>query len=104
MRTFALAAAATLATAGGLAAAPAQAQYYGGYDRGYDRGWDRGDHRGWDRGHHRGWDRRWRDERRWRGNRGWRGNGWGDRGRGRVECRVVRGYYGPQRQCYRVWR
>ena len=47
-------------TALGATAAPAQAQYYGGY--GYDYGYhDWRNDRGWDRH----WDRRW-DDRRWR--------------------------------------
>ncbi|VVS95836.1 conserved exported hypothetical protein [Sphingomonas sp. EC-HK361] len=63
-----------------------------------DRGWHgshgwRG-HRGWDRGRHYGW----------RGGRYYRG-GYGGyyRPRGRVVCRIHRGYYGPVRRCSRVW-
>lgn len=79
MKKLSLAAAALAMTAGGLAAAPASAQYYGGsrYDRayddadrdGYNRGpsyhyEDRGDYEG--RGYDRGYDRR--DNRRYRSN------------------------------------
>ena len=82
-------------------AAPAEAQRYG-YDRGYDRGYDHGGYR--DRGYGR------HDGRRWHGGPGYRGYGydrgsrWGGRGygRGRVVCRIERGYYGPQRRCFRV--
>lgn len=64
----------SLAIAGISAAAPAQAQYYGGWrgDRDY-----RSDHRRWD--NNRRWDdrRHWRGDRRdWRGNRGYRQRCW----------------------------
>ncbi|MES2337576.1 MAG: hypothetical protein V4537_05720 [Pseudomonadota bacterium] len=100
MKFIAIAAAGLIA-ASGLAATPAEAQRYGyGYDRGHD-GWNDG--RNW-----RGDRRDWRDDRRgWRGdNRGWRGDrgrGWG-RDRSRVRCTWVRGWYGRERQCYRVYR
>ncbi len=68
------------------------------------RGWH--DNRGWhgDRGWRGGWNRGWRGDGRW--NRGWRGNRWGYayRPRQRVVCNTVRGYYGPVRRCYNVWR
>ncbi len=96
MKIVAMIGAALLAT-GTVATAPAEAQPRHGY--GYDRH-DRGgwrDDRGW-----RG-DRGWRDDRGWRGDRGRRWNG-GYRARGRVVCRVQRGYYGPVRRCFRVYR
>ncbi|MBI0474534.1 hypothetical protein D9601_04045 [Sphingomonas sp. MA1305] len=80
-------------------ATPAEAQRWG--DR-YDRGWhDNGRHHGWDRGD-RGWDRGDR-------GRGWdRGYGYGYGrpyyGRSRVVCRIERGWYGPERRCFRVYR
>jgi hypothetical protein len=88
-------AAAGLIAATAVTPTPAEAQRRGyGYDRGHN-GWN--DNRGW-RDDRRGWRG---DRRGWRGNdRGWRGN----RGRGNVRCTWVRGYYGPQRQCYRVGR
>lgn len=78
------AAALSLAITGlGAAAAPAQAQYYGGH------GW-RGDRdRHWD---NRRWDnRRWDDRRHWRGGRDWRG---------------YRGYYRSsyRPRCWTEWR
>lgn len=75
IKKVSLAVAALVMSAGGIAAAPASAQYYGGdhydhtdrggYDRGrgYDRGYDR---RGYDR---RGYDDRGYDRRRYRSNR-----------------------------------
>lgn len=67
------------------------------------RGWH--DNRGWhgDRGGWRG-DRNWRgrDNRRWRGHG--RRHGYRYRPRQRVQCRIVRGYYGPVRRCFNVWR
>lgn len=84
MKIVALIGAALLAT-GTFATAPADAQPRYGYGHGYDRH-----------------DRGWRDDRGWRGDRhGWRG---GPRARSRVVCRVQRGYYGPERRCFRVWR
>jgi hypothetical protein len=105
MKLIAMFGAAALAAGTLVAAAPADAQRHG-WDRGGDRGWHQ-DGRGRDRGH--GWDR---------GGRGWdRGRHFGyDRGRGygygygrgygrsRVVCRVHRGYYGPERRCFRVYR
>ena len=72
------AALASLAIAGISAAAPAQAQNYGGWrgDRDYRRDY-RSDHRRWD--NNRRWDdrRHWRGDRRdWRGNRGYRQRCW----------------------------
>lgn len=87
------AAAVSLAIAGIAAAAPAQAQYHGGYRDGWrgdrDRGWDnrRWDNRRWD---NRRWDGR-RDGRRWDGRRHWRG----DRG-------YYRAAYRPR--CWTQWR
>ncbi|AOF96473.1 hypothetical protein OVY48_12635 [Sphingobium sp. SA2] len=82
------AAAVSLAIAGIAAAAPAQAQYHGGYRDGWrgdrDRGWD---NRRWD---NRRWDGR-RDGRRWDGRRHWRG----DRG-------YYRAAYRPR--CWTQWR
>lgn len=72
-------------TAMGVSAAPAQAQYYGGYDNGY-RG-DRYDDRRWD-------DRRWDDRRDWRdGDR----RDWRDHRRG-----YWRGHY--RQRCWTEWR
>ncbi len=76
MKIIALAAAGLLA-AGTCAATPADAQRHGWNDW---RGWNDG--RNWDRG------------RGWNGNRGY--------GRPRVRCQIVRGWYGPERQCWRV--
>ena len=88
MKLIALAAAGLVA-ATALTPVPAAAQRYGyGYDRGY--------HDGYGRDYRR--NRHWREGRRWRGGRGWRGD------RGYTRCRWVRGYYGRQRQCYRVYR
>lgn len=78
-------------TAMGVSAAPAQAQYYGGYDYGYRDGYrgDRYDDRRWD-------DRRdWRDgdRRYWRGDRRhWRGDRHG----------YWRGHY--RQRCWTEWR
>ena len=95
-------AAAALIAAGTVTAAPADAQ---GRDYGWrdGRGWQDG--RGYDRG--RGWDD-YRDDRRGGGwDRGRHRYGW-DNGYGharpRVVCRKVRGYYGRERRCFRVWR
>jgi len=89
MKIFAWAAAGLIA-ASALAPVPAEAQRYGYNDRGH-RG-------GWNDGHRR--DRHYRGHRGWRGDRGYRGGrSW--RGRDRVRCVWVRGYYGPQRQCFR---
>lgn len=70
----------------GMAAAPAQAQYYRG---GWGDGWRGGDHR---------WDgRRW-DNRRWEGRRWDRRNHWNQR-------RTYRGYQRGWRQtCWNEWR
>jgi hypothetical protein len=95
--------AAGLLAASALTPVPAEAQRRGWHD---DRGWN-GD-RGW-----RGGDRGWRGDRRWRGgDRRWRGDrrrygygyGYGYRPRQRVVCNMVRGYYGPVRRCFNVWR
>lgn len=63
------AAAVSLAIAGIATAAPAQAQYHGGYRDGWrgdrDRGWD---NRRWD---NRRWDGRRDGRRHWRGDRGY---------------------------------
>jgi hypothetical protein len=110
MKLIAFFSAVALAAGTIVTAAPAEAQRYG-----YDRGHDRGDHRGYDRGYNRGgprgYDRGWHrgpDRRGFRGgyNRGRHygyGNGRGY-GRSRVVCRVQRGYYGPVRRCFRVYR
>ncbi|MGK6319703.1 hypothetical protein [Sphingomonas sp. DT-204] len=98
MKLIALTAAGLLAAAA-LAPVPAAAQYRHGWD-GYHRGW-----------HDRGWDdRRWDRRRHWDNRRYWhRGpryryrDRWHHR-RSYVRCRWVRGYYGPQRRCFRVWR
>ena len=108
MKLIALFGAAALAAGTLVTAAPAEAQRHG-YDRGHDRGYDRGDHRGWnDRGRGRGYDRRnFRGYDRGRGyGYGQRGYGYGNRGygRSRVVCRVQRGYYGPVRRCFRIYR
>ncbi len=108
MKLIALFSAVALAAGTLMTAAPAEAQRYGydrggydrggydrgGYDRGYDRGRDRRHFRGGDRGRHYGYDR---------GRRYGYGNGRGY-GRSRVVCRVQRGYYGPVRRCFRVYR
>lgn len=90
MKLIALAGAGLLAATGTLAAVPAEAQRYGDY------GWhDNGRHRGWDRHHN---ERRYdRYDRYHRGGYGWRDN----YRRGRVVCRWVRSYHGPERLCYR---
>lgn len=98
MKLLAFTAAGVLA-ASALTPVSADAQRRGWHD---DRGWH-GD---------RGW--RGRDDRRWRGgwNRGrhgyWNGHGrrygYRYRPRQRVVCNVVRGYYGPVRRCFNVWR
>ena len=86
MKVIAFVTAGLVAAAAALTPVPAEAQRYG---HGY----------GNDRGYHDGYRRDYRRDRRWRDHRGWRG----DRGyRGRTRCVLVRGYYGPQRQCYRV--
>lgn len=89
-----------------VTATPAEAQRYGWHDRGPGwhgggPGWDRGRGHGWGRGP--GWDRgrRWDRGPRWHGGYGYRQPGYGY-GRGRVVCRVVRGYYGPERRCFRA--
>jgi len=74
-----------------VSAAPADAQRYGyRHDHGSygHRDGFRGDYRP---GYHRGYGPRY---------------GYGHRGygRGRVVCRVHRGYYGPVRRCFRVYR
>lgn len=104
MKLIALFSAAALAAGTLMAPAPAEAQRHG-YDRGYERGYDRGDHRGYDRRWHRGPDRRWDRGRHYGYDRG-RGYGYGrgGYGRGRTVCRVQRGYYGPVRRCFRVYR
>ena len=102
MKISAMLAAGALA-ATGLAAVPAEAQRYG-YGYGY-----RGDayhhHRGDRFGGYRGGDgfRGYRDDFR---RHDWRGRGRWDRryyGRPRVTCRIVRGYYGPERRCFRSY-
>lgn len=99
MKIFAFLAAMALAIGSFVSAAPAEAQRYG-YNDGH-RGY--GQHRGYRNDRWRGDRRGWRGDRRgWRGDRrGWRG---GYRARGRVVCRTRRGYYGPVRSCYRVYR
>ncbi|MEH3159342.1 MAG: hypothetical protein PGN08_10705 [Sphingomonas taxi] len=98
MKLIAMFGAAALMAGTVLTATPAEAQRHG-WDRGDRDGWhDRG-RRGWDR--QRGWDRGrgygyGRDYGYNRGNRGWN--------RGRVVCRMERGYYGPVRRCFRVYR
>jgi hypothetical protein len=80
-------AAAGLMAAAALTPVPADAQRRGhGYDRGHHGGWNNG---GQWRGNHGGYGHR--------GSRGWRGRGY-------TRCHYVRGYYGRQRQCYRVYR
>ncbi|MCP3733919.1 hypothetical protein M9979_03385 [Sphingomonas sp. RP10(2022)] len=108
MKLIALFGAVALAAGTVVTAAPAEAQR--GPDRGWHGhrgpGWDRGP--GWNRGprwdHGRRWDRR---GPRWHGGYGYRGGygrpGYGY-GRGRVVCRMERGYYGPVRRCFRVYR
>lgn len=94
MRIVAFATAGLVAAAAALTPVPAEAQRYG-----------HGSRYGYDRGYHDGYRRDYRRDRRWRGHRGWRDNrGWRGRGRGYTRCTWVRGYYGPQRQCYRVYR
>ena len=84
-------AAAGLIAATALTPVPAEAQRRGyGYDRGH-HGWNGGRHWQGNRGHG------WRGGNGWRGSRGWRG-------RSSVRCHYVRGYYGRQSQCYRVYR
>lgn len=80
-------------------AAPAQAQYYDRYDNGYRHDGYRDGYR-YDRDDYRH-DRRYEE---WRREHGWRGGHWRDgyRGRPRVACRIVRGWYGPERRCFRV--
>jgi len=75
-------------TAMGVGAAPAQAQYYGGYDYGYRDGY-RGD---------RYDDRRW-DDRRWDGRRDWR---YDDRRHWRSDRRYWRGH--DRQRCWTEWR
>lgn len=77
--------------AGTVAPSAADAQRHGWHDR-HD-GYRDGHRRGWrgDRGYRRGYGYRG-------GGRGWRGDGYR---RGRVVCRVHRGYYGPVRNCVR---
>ncbi|WP_150291215.1 hypothetical protein [Sphingobium estronivorans] len=76
-------------TAMGIGAAPAQAQYYGGYRDGYrggDHRWD--DRRGWrddDRRHWRGDRRYWRGHYRQRCWTEWRYSHYRDR---RVKVRI----------------
>lgn len=90
MKMIALAAAGLVA-ASALTPTPASAQYYGNGYRNH-QGWN-GNSRHW-----RGDRRHWRgDRRQWRGDRRWRQRGY-------TRCHWVRGYYGPQRQCYRVYR
>jgi hypothetical protein len=102
-----------LITAGALAvgtfavAAPAEAQR--GYRDGYRGGNNYRPYRGYNRGIYRGYNRRYYgprrfygSPRRFYGNRGYYG-GRGFYGRPRVTCRIVRGYYGPVRRCFRVY-
>lgn len=90
MKLIALFSAAVLATGTLVAAVPAEAQRYG-YDNGHGRHGDyRRDYRRGRRGHDRGYNRGYG----YRGQRGY--------GRSRVVCRVHRGYYGPERRCFRV--
>lgn len=99
MKIIAVFAAGALA-AGTLAAVPADAQRYGWHgDRGHGWHGDRG--RGWrgDRGYGRRWDG-YRGYRGYRGDYGYRGG----YGRTRVVCRIQRGYYGPVRRCFSVYR
>jgi hypothetical protein len=86
MKLIALLGAGALAAGTLVAAAPADAQHYG-----Y-------------RGHHRyyGGDH-WRGGYGHRVGYGWRGRRWHG-GYGRTVCRVHRGYYGPVRRCFRVYR
>jgi len=70
-----------------VSAAPADAQRYG-----YRHGHESYGHRESFRGHHRP---------AYRGGYGYRHRGYR---RGRVVCRVRRGYYGPVRRCFRVYR
>lgn len=101
MKLVALFGAVALATGTLVAAAPAEAQRHG-YDRGgYDRGHHRGYDRGWNRGYHRGPARHYRGYDRGRRYGYGYGRGYG---RSRVVCRVQRGYYGPVRRCFRVYR
>ena len=100
MKLIALFSAAALSAGTLMTPAPAEAQRHG-----YERGYDRGDHRGYDRRWNRGPDRRWDRGRHRSYDRG-RGYGYGrgGYGRGRTVCRVQRGYYGPVRRCFRVYR
>ena len=97
MKIIALIAAGALAATGLTAAAPAEARR-GGWNDGYRDG----------RGIDRGWRHGRRFDRGWRGNRGGfqapRNRGYyGGRGysRPRVVCRIQRGWYGPERVCFR---
>lgn len=94
MKLIALLSAGALAAGTMMAAAPADAQRYG-YDRGYGHHHDRDYDRGYDRHHH--------DWRRHDWRRGYYRGGYGYH-RGRVVCRVHRGYYGPVRRCFRIYR
>ena len=99
MKMSTLIAVGALAT-GMLAAAPAEAQRYG-----HDYG-----HRGYRGGQiHPGFPHRYDGARggyfRGYGHRerfGYRG-GYGRGYAGRVRCRIVRGYYGPERRCFRIY-
>lgn len=79
--------------AGTFAAVPAEAQRYG-----YHRYTGGGTYRGY---HHRYWGSHHGYGYGYRG-----GYGYGYRGhygRPRVSCRIVRGYYGPERRCFRAY-
>lgn len=95
MKLVPLLAAGAVAIAG--IGAPAEAQRYGDrYDNGYRHDGYRDGYRG-----DRGYD--YRDNGRydgWHRDHGWRGHHYG---RPRVTCRIVRGYYGPERRCFRAY-
>lgn len=102
MKLIAMFSAAALAAGTLMTPASAEAQRHG-YERGYERGPDRGHHRGYDRGFNRGPDRHWDRGRHYGYGRGY-GYGRSGYGRARTVCRIQRGYYGPVRRCFRVYR
>ena len=93
MKLIALIGAGALAAGTMVAAAPADAQHYG---YGHEHG----------RSHHRDGGR-YHDRRGYGTGRVYhrRGYGYGQRyRRGRLVCRVHRGYHGPVRRCFRLYR
>lgn len=102
MKLIALLGAGAVAAGTMVAAAPADAQHYGHgrYDRHHDeRVYRRGDYRP----HRSGYRYRGYGQGYGRGGYGYRGRGHGY-GHRRVVCRIHRGWHGPERRCFTVYR